>query len=167
MIIDNKGKLFGKISIIDILVVLILVGGVAGIGYKYAKAKVNSPFTKGDTIITQFYYDEISDYAANDIKVGDMVTDRATSSNFGKVTKVEVNPSNSYASDDKGKWVKSPKEGYNSVIVTVEGPGVYKDGTNAQGVGFGGIDYYVYKSVEVQIGNTTFWAKVYSLKKKG
>lgn len=31
MIIDSKGKLFGKVSIIDILVLVVLVAGIAGV----------------------------------------------------------------------------------------------------------------------------------------
>ena len=40
MIIDNKGRLFGKISIIDILIVVIIIVAVAGIGSKFVKSKL-------------------------------------------------------------------------------------------------------------------------------
>lgn len=167
MIIDSKGKLFGKISIIDILVLVIIVGGIAGVSYKFMKSRTLSPFAKGVTIVTQFYQAEIDEFAAKSIKVGDMVTDHSTGANFGKVTNIEIGKSASFASDDKGVWVESPKPRYASVTITVEGSGIYKDGVGEQGVSFGSTDFYVDRSVDVQVGNVNFWAKVYSLQKKG
>jgi len=35
MIIDSKGKLFGKISIIDILILVVLIAGIAGVWVKF------------------------------------------------------------------------------------------------------------------------------------
>lgn len=166
MIIDSKGKLFGKISIIDVLVVVVILAGVVGIGYKFSKSR--SPlFAKGEIVVTQFYQAEVDEFAAKAIKVGDMVTDHSTGANFGKVTNIEIGKSASFAPDDKGVWVESPKPRYASIIITVEGPGIYKDGVGEQGVSFGNTDFYVDRSVDVQVGNTNFWAKVYSLQKKG
>lgn len=166
MIIDSKGRLFGKISIIDILVVLILVGGVAGIGYKFTKSGKANPFTKADNIVMQFYHQEQNEFAVRSIKEGTPVKDLKTNAYIGTVKHVEIKPSNSTAADDKGQYQASARPGFVSVVITVEGTGIYRDGINGQGVSFSGTDYYINKSTELALGNTDLWTFVYSITKK-
>ena len=42
MIIDKKGKLFGKINIIDLLLIIILVAAIGIFGYKYISKDISS-----------------------------------------------------------------------------------------------------------------------------
>ena len=166
MIIDSKGKLFGKVSIIDLLIVLIIAAGIAGVGYKFTKSGNATPFTKQDNIVIKFYHYEQQDFAARSVKVGDSVKDAKTGAYFGKVTKVEVDKSKSTAPDDKGQYQVSAREGWASVLITVEGSGIYRDGVNGQGVSFGGTDYFVNSSTQLKAGNADLWTFIYSIDKK-
>ncbi|HAA43417.1 MAG TPA: hypothetical protein DCE02_05365, partial [Ruminiclostridium sp.] len=38
MIIDSKGKLFGKISIIDILILAVIIAGTAGVWHMFFRS---------------------------------------------------------------------------------------------------------------------------------
>ena len=58
MIIDDKGKLFGKISIIDLLVVCLILAGIAGAYYKFGRSKTISPFVKPDKIEMTFFSED-------------------------------------------------------------------------------------------------------------
>lgn len=167
MLIDSKGKLFGKVSIVDIIIVVMILGVIAGVGYKFMQSRTSTPFAKKDVVSITFYQEETGNYVPGSIKVGDMVTDNQTGSYFGKVVSVKADKSSSFGVNDKGEWVQSSKPTYSSITVVVEGDGIYKDGTNGQGVSFDNTNYFVFKSVEIKAGNTQFWAKVTNLEKKG
>lgn len=161
MLIDSKGKLFGKISIVDILILAVILIFVAFMGMKYIKAGAATPFTNKDKIEIAFYGNEVFDYAANSVKKGDIVKDSVRNSVFGTVTEVSVEESKSYASDSSGKYATSPKEGYKSIYITVEGEGLYSDA----GVEFDSSSYYVGRSIDLNVGNSSFTAKISSVKK--
>lgn len=167
MLIDKNGKLFGKVSIVDILIIVMILGVVAGVGYKFSKSSTATPFAKKDTIVTTFYQETTPDFVPGSIKVGDMVTDNATGSVFGKVISVKADKDVSFAANVNGEMVQSSKPGYNSVIITVEGEGVFKDGNGQQGVSFNNTDFYINKSIELKAGKVDLWVKIKNLEKKG
>jgi len=74
--IDDKGKLFGKISIIDILVVCLILGGIAGAYYKFGRSNTISPFVKPDRIEMTFFTEDVVEFVGAGIKAGDLVKDR-------------------------------------------------------------------------------------------
>jgi len=166
VLIDSKGKLFGKISIVDILIVVMIVGVIGGVGYKFAKSRTSTPFSKKDTIKVTFFQEEVSGFVPGAVKVGAIVTDNATGSVFGKVVSVKADKAVSFATNSSGDMVQTSKPGYNSITVEVEGQGIFKDGIGDQGVSFDNTNFYVNKSIELKVGNTTFWAKLKSLEKK-
>lgn len=161
MIIDSKGKLFGKVSIIDILIVLVIIAGVGGVTYKFNKSKAVTPFTKTEDIQIVFFTEDIPDYVAQSIKQGDLVKDRVSNSVFGRVKEVKIDKGIFYAPNDRGEMVASSKPGYVSLMLTVEGQGIYTD----NGVTFGNVDYYINKTLEVRAGNTAIWTRVYNIRK--
>ncbi len=159
MLVDEKGKLFGKINILDLVVVLAVLVVIAGAVWKFTKSNTPTVFTQADRIRTTFYVEELPDYAAAAVKVGAPVSDRTTGSKFGTVTSVETLPSVSYGIDADGNIVKSSKETFRSQKVMVEGTGIYSD----NGVSFNSIDYYVNKQIEVRFGNVAVFTRIYSL----
>lgn len=163
MIVDGKGKLFGKISIIDIVIVLVIVVAVAGVGYKYTKSKTASPFVKMDTIQLQFYQEEVPEYAAKAVNVGDAAIDAEQSSDFGKVVDVKVDKSVSWLQNPIGKIEPSSKPGYSSIYITMETKGVMGD----TGVKIGNATYNIGKTVTLKAGKSIFYGRISDLKKKG
>lgn len=159
MIIDEKGRLFGKFNILDIVVVLAILVVIAGVGYKFLKSNTPTPFRQADRIETSFFVEEVPDYAAAAIKAGDTVTDRVTGSAFGKVVSVDVQPSVSYAPDQEGHFVRTSKETYRSVRIVVQGEGIWSE----KGVTFGNIDYYINKQQEYRFGNVAFFCRIQNM----
>lgn len=161
MIVDEKGRLFGKINLLDILIVVIIIGVIVAVAYKLNNSKVITPFTQKDNVTTVFVVDEVLDEVAKTLNVGESVKDRVTGAPFGVVKALEVNPSISYASNYEGKIIKSTREGYKSVVITVEGPGVYSN----SGVTFGNNDYYINKSLEIRVDNTSLYVRIQNMTK--
>lgn len=159
MLIDNKGRLFGKVSIIDLVIILIVVAAVAGIGYKYAKSQIISPLSKTQNFIMTFQEDERPEFAVNAIKAGDIVKDKLSGVVIGKVTKVEIGPSKSYGNDSQGKWVQSPKPGYVSYFITVKGSGLLAP----SGVTIGGTEFCINKQDTTKFGNSLLYPRITSI----
>lgn len=163
MLIDSKGKLFGKISIVDVLIVVMVLGVLAGVGYKFRKSGTSTPFAKKDTVQVTFYHYEVNDFIDGSIKVGDPVKDKATGTVFGKVSSVKFDKAISTGTNSEGQMVAASNPKFRSVTITVDGEGVFGD----QGVSFDSTSYFVGSSVEIRVGNSTLWAFVKNLQKKG
>lgn len=164
MIVDNKGKLFGKISIVDALIVLVVIAAVAGVGYKYTRSKVATPLAKQDTLQVVLYSEEQPDFVVKAVKPGDVVIDSATGVTFGQVTDVKIGKAASVGINDSGEMVATSKPGYSSAYVTVEGKGIYT-GSGAQ---YGAEKYYIGRLFyELRVGNVSLGTKIYDIKKKG
>ena len=160
--IDSKGKLFGKISIIDLVIVLVVIAAIAGVGYKLTQSKVASGATEHD-IKTVLYLDELYTPVAETLKAGDVVKESIQGANFGKVTDIKLDKSVSWYPNTQGAVVKSSKDGYNSVTLTIQGKGIV--GTN--GVSIGNYNYYIGKTLEFRVGNTAIYAKITAISKIG
>ena len=161
MILDKKGKLFGKISIVDIIIAVIIIAAIAGLYYKFGKSGTVTAFTKTDNIQITLYHEDVPNYIANNIKVGDVVKDRLQNAVIGKVTDVKVGPDIVFHPSDSGQVVASSRPGYSSITVTAEGKGIY----NVTGPTFGGVEYYLGKQVEWRVGVTDYFAKISDIKK--
>lgn len=161
MIIDDKGKLFGKISIVDILIVCVILAGIAGVYYKFGRSKTISPFVKPDRIEMTFFSEDLPAYVGASIKPGDTVKDRITGSSLGKVKEAVSGPNIFYAPNSQGQMIKSSKDGYISLKLVVEGNGVYSD----NGVTFSNMDYYVNKWFEIRAGNASLYTRIMGIRK--
>lgn len=161
MIIDDKGKLFGKISIIDLLVVCLVLAAIAGAYYKFGKSNTISLISKPDKIEMTFFTEDVPAYVGAAIKPGDTVKDRVVGAALGKVKEVIVGPDIIYSANDQGKVVKSSKEGYASLKLVIEGEGVYSN----NGITFSNMDYYVNKWFEIRVGNASYYTRIQNIRK--
>ena len=158
MFIDSKGKLFGKISIVDILIILVVVIAAAGIGYKFK----SSPLLKQDKLEVVLFIEEAPEYTAPAIKVGDSIREVARGGTLGTVTDIQVGDSIAFAANDQGEYVKSSKEGYKSLTITASALGTFSN----NGVKFHNADYYIGSSYEFRVGNVALYGKIKSITKK-
>jgi len=156
VIIDSKGKLFGKISIIDILIVLVVIGIIAGVGYKFTRSKTPTVFTKQDTLEVEFFVEEVLDAVANSIKIGDAAKEAVQNASFGTVKDIKIDKAISYAADDKGEYKVSSRPGYSSVVITTEAKGIY--GSN--GTTIGSAEYYIGSYMTLRVGNAALYGRI-------
>lgn len=164
MIIDNKGKLFGKISIIDILIFLIIVAVVAGLGYKLTRSKSGSPvFTKQDEIEVKFRHDDVPEFVVRAIKEGDPVRESVQNASFGKVSNVETGESIVWLDTEDGQSVKGSREGYYSVEITMNAKGIM----GSSGVTIDKANYYVGQTLTLYVGNAGLYSgRISDIRKK-
>ncbi|NLY44169.1 MAG: DUF4330 domain-containing protein [Clostridiaceae bacterium] len=123
MFIDNKGRLFGKINIIDMLILLIIAGAAAGAYVKF--------FKKDDKAVQsdrKIQYDiEIKAQTkefADVIQTGDEIRDSIRSDYLGKVVNKQVVPTIEVnANIEEGTFVTTEVPERYDIILTLEANG--------------------------------------------
>ena len=166
MVIDKNGKLFGKISIIDIIVILLILAAGSFLGIRYLST-ANSPIGAGaalDELEIKFYSEEVNDFVVDAINIGDSAKEFAQYASFGKVTNVEVSPSIIWVQDFDGNIYGAPKEDrYYSVTVTMRAKGKIDD----TGFSLDGTTYFVGKTVILYLGQAGFQGRISGVEKVG
>ena len=104
MLIDKNGKIFGKISIIDLLVILAFLVAFAGFGIRFL-----GPASESVTNRTSLTYvvkiEDIREYTVNAIKKMGVVTDNKSKSKIGEIIEVREMPRVEQELNDSGKRI--------------------------------------------------------------
>ena len=129
----KNGKIFNKISIIDIIVAVALIAIAAGVSFKFLN-KVDLPITNANQSYTlemrAYYLNETDDLS---IKEGDIIY-TLTGDKLGKVTKATKKPYRSIVSLADGTQANFDDPTFADYYFTVEGTGsvtdkgIYADG---------------------------------------
>lgn len=120
--LDERGKLFGIINLIDLAVVLLLVFLAAGVYYKSERLTEQTPLTT-TPITMEFLALDVPEVVAGQIKAGDGAWDRDTNSYLGKIIKVEVRPAQMMTPTADGKQVLAQLPTRQDVLMTIQGEG--------------------------------------------
>lgn len=158
MIIDGKGKLFGKINIIDLLIVVVIVFAVGVLGYKFLAPSTGGNSTSG-VCEMKFYIEEVSDFVADKIDIGEKLMDEGKNIDLGVITNVEFGDAVSYGTNQDGVWVTSSREGYKSMILTGEVNATKFD----HGAIVGSSKYYVGHTFVLLAGEAKLYLRVYDI----
>jgi len=118
-IIDNKGKIFGLINLIDLIVILVLGLLVVGGGYKVMK-KSPQVITQSEKVIVKVEISEVRQPSVDGIKEGDMLYHYDKGQVFGKIVKKNVVNFQKEAPTSDGRFVLSDVPGKYNVILDVE-----------------------------------------------
>ncbi|MDD7362574.1 MAG: DUF4330 domain-containing protein [Peptoniphilus sp.] len=115
--IDRKGRLFGKINIIDLIFLLILIVAlVAGVSrYRNSSVSVENQ-TKGKMTLL---VDNIREPSVENIIVGEDLYGKEKDVYFGKIVDKNVKPYED-ATEYQGEWIKAPVPDKYSVYVDVD-----------------------------------------------
>lgn len=129
-IIDEHGRVFGKISIIDVLVIVIVIMIGTGLYVKYNVLDITSKSAGTTTITYTANIYGVRDFTVNAIKVGDMLYDKNNSGGYtiGTITGVQVSAAKKTAETLDGKLVLGNYIGYDDVTITVASNGVTSEG---------------------------------------
>jgi len=150
---DKSGKLFGKISIIDLFVILILLAIIGGTIYRFA-----SPATavaQGDVVINfTARIDGVRDFTLEYYQIGLPVFDRMANQQIGRIVGVRYEPQYAFGIAADGRAVHAPRPGIMVVFVDIETDGreteqaIFAAGTYELRVG--SIVHFATRYVEVQ-----------------
>lgn len=145
--IDNKGRLFGKINIVDLLIVLLIVTAIGATVYKFgfsAHSDVNESDLKIEYVLKTR---GVREFTSNSINPGDEIYDEETDDFIGIVTDVRKEEAMDFITKADGTIEYVPKPERYDVFITVEsdarfiGGGYFAGGTKEIGV-FSNISIY-------------------------
>lgn len=123
MFVDQKGRLFGKINLIDLLAVLVAVLIIIGVLYKFvlsdSKGIGNNTVIKYTVSIT-----DIRNVTVDAINVGDDFYDSKTDTYMGKVVGKEVKPYRDFIKKTDGMVALAEKPERFELLITLQVPGV-------------------------------------------
>jgi len=150
----KNGKLFGKINVIDLLVVLVILVAIAAV-----VVFVLMPKDGADELVMKFRIEEVDQFVAKKVKIGDSLYDDTYSLDLGKVTDIEIGDSISYGEVSDGVYTINTKEGYYSMIITGECKG---NKTNL-GAEIAGKKYGVGHTFVLRAGDAKLYLRVYDI----
>lgn len=129
-VIDNNGRLFGKISVIDVVVILVAAVMAVALYTKVNHKQITSTSTNNEIITYQIQVEGVPAYIAEAIQIEDSLFDQDHTSNgaLGKIKNVVVSEGTRMAEQEDGSLKRLPVEGYCNLLLTVEGSGLISDG---------------------------------------
>ncbi|MBE7025514.1 MAG: DUF4330 domain-containing protein [Ruminococcaceae bacterium] len=158
MLIDKNGKVFGKINIIDLLVLIVLVAAIIVVGARFLLPKQKNT----QTIEMQFYLEEVDEWVADKISEGNSLYDGTYEVDLGTVTKVEREQSIAWGLNQNGEYVQSSRDGFCSLTITGEVEGQ----KTAIGAKVNGEIYGVGHSMVLYAGDAKLYLRVHDIRVK-
>lgn len=148
-IIDKNGKLFGKISVIDILVVAVVIVLIFAVYSRFFTKTTTAVGTINDSFEFQLCVKGVREQTVDALRVGDSVYDSENNTYLGTITAIEVTDAyGEYATID-GDYVVAPVEGRKEAVLTIAADGLISAGR-----------YYASRTYEISTNlSFTFYTK--------
>ena len=143
-IIDKQGRLFGKISVIDLIVIAVVVILAAALYMKRNVMEHTSPSVPTTGIVYEVRVPSVRDELLDEFQVGDKVYDKDNDSGnaIGTIIDIRVEPNRQPASFADGSYQVAEVEGRNDVYLTLSADGLESNGR-----------YYVNRTYEVSVNS--------------
>lgn len=156
----KDAKLFGKINIIDLFIVVALIVAVVFGVQQFRSGRGIIPVTlETREFYLSFFTEETESFSAYAINIGDNVFDHGRSVPLGVVTNVEVNDAIVWNADQYGNTVRSNKPGHSSVEVTARLSSVPSE----HGIVIAGNRYGIGHSLAVRSGRSIIFMRISGL----
>ena len=129
-LIDRNGRLFGKVSVIDLIVVAVVLVLAVALNMKNNHLSHTSTSVTNDPITYQVLVSGSRNYVADAVREGDLMFDQERSSGgtLGKILSIEVLPGSKMAELNDGTVEVIPAEDCVNLLLTVQGEGIVSDG---------------------------------------
>ena len=118
--IDKNGKLFGKINIIDLLIILIVIAALIFVGLKVLAPDSNSGETQSSKVRIGFYAAMVEEGFENVFYEGAPLYEDLTDVSLGKLTDWNIEPEYEYQVNDNGETIKVEHTNNHFVNITAE-----------------------------------------------
>ena len=152
--VDQNGKLFGKINLIDLIIILVLLALVATVAVRVMKNR-EATSTIQKVNIT-FYTEEVPDYVPKAMEKGAPCSDATENSALGTLESFETADPLGYVTNTKGQVEAVTRQGYNSLEFTSLASGELTD----NGIKINGVTYSVGHSLTVYAGKAKAYCKI-------
>lgn len=152
--IDEKGRLFGKVNIVDLIIVIIILAAAAFVGMKFFGPE--STVANTQNVRITMFCDESPTYVVEQLEAGSEAWDSSNQVVLGTLKEWTTGDSMSAITDAEGNVVEISREGYRSVRLVCEGTGIVSD----HGVTIGGVLYANGQSASVYFGDCKLYLDI-------
>ncbi len=106
--IDEKGRLFGKVNYFDLLIVLVILVGIIGfVGLRKTENVSILNITDNQEVELTLYIPGVRDVTVNNFSVGDVVKSAETKKVIGEIVDIDVENQMLTTTNEAGVVVKS------------------------------------------------------------
>ena len=156
--IDEKGRLFGKINIVDLIIVLVIIAALCFIGIRYVLPKSSAADTEDLELV--LYCHDTPKFTAEQIEAGASVWDQSCDVVLGKVKSFEILPLLETVAGQDGKVHSVESDWLCSVVMVLDSEGVRDE----YGVRIGGCLYASGHTMTVFAGDAKMYLKVQEIR---
>ena len=150
MLIDSKGRLFGKINLLDLVVLLAILAVAGRFAYGAVKGPAAAPAGQDQVIEMTLRIPAVTDWTVDVIKVGDELYDSKSNTRMGKIVETWTEPAVVVREMPDG-IVPHVSDTHFDLYVTVRGPAR----VSPNGITMSGIEVKVGRSNQYK---SAFWA---------
>jgi len=126
--IDKNGKLFGKVSVIDVLLIVLIIGLAAGFGYKRLSAPAERIVNANTKFYATFEVEKVREFSVAAFSGGDILYEQYGQQPLGKVVAIRVEEARDVLKRADGTAILAPMEEKYNVYITVEASGSVNEG---------------------------------------
>lgn len=157
MIIDNKGKLFGKINIVDLLVVLIIILAVLVTYFKFNMSAHSNVSETNGYVEFDVQIDSVRYFTTQSLNVGDVVYDSQNDVCLGEIVSKRIEPEKKHITKADGTIVLSEMPERYKLFITIGSDARIND----SGIYVGGTKPVIkYQNLEMETQKNKFQGKV-------
>ena len=127
MMIDEKGRLFGKVSILDMIIVMAVIGLALGFVYRRAAPGVQQILQTDSVFYVTFVLEGVRDFTTNAVDTGDVFFRQHDRQPLGSVIRTDVKPATDILYKTDGTAVLAEVEGRYDLYLTLECRGSITD----------------------------------------
>ena len=120
-ILDKRGRLFGLINIIDLLLLLVIAAGVLAVAQHRMGWGEQTRALERQPIEVVLVVEAVREPTVNVIQVGDQVVDSRTNTYLGTVTHVDVEPATIVYQGNDGRFHETASPSRVDIWVTIQG----------------------------------------------
>ncbi|MBQ1333851.1 MAG: DUF4330 domain-containing protein [Clostridia bacterium] len=159
---DKKGKLFGKVSIIDIILIIIIIAAVCAVGLKTMNAGSSAQVKSDTQFYVTFKVENVRSYTLDAVEEGDIFYEK-NAAKLGTVTAVSGEPYMEIVTLQDGTSMQSPSVERYTVYITMlcegkeDADGFYIGGTKQVASGM---------DIKLKSANLNCNAEVYDVERK-
>ena len=124
---DEKGRLFGRVSVIDIVILLAVAGLGFGYVYKQTSGEVRQIVNADTTVYVTFQCEQLRAFSVAALDEGDVFFQRHDRKSLGPVTRITLTPTEGLLYKPDGTVVLAPMEGRQTAYVTLRCEGSVTD----------------------------------------
>ncbi len=151
--LDEKGRVFGKVSIVDLTIVLVLILALAWFAYaKFGRDLGQEIAAREQPVRYVIVISGIRPTTGDALKKGGLVSEFKTGAAIGTIADVEVEPGDIWTMHDDGRWLRTKTQDRVDAYVAVDATARVGDNV----ITVNGVEVRVGTS----IGVTTKWVQV-------